>query len=101
MDKSVGLPNIEANVGQQLNTLKIESQELKGITIEQMTGTSWKGSANSLKGYFKYDATQTGNSRDIALYVYWFKNLTNCQIERIELMNKYGSDPSEVIWERH
>jgi len=100
MDKSVGLSNIKTNVNQQLSALIIESQNLKGITIEQMTGTSWKGSSNSLQGYFKYDATRNGNSKAQTLYVYWSKNLTNCQIEKIKLMNTYGSDPSEVIWER-
>jgi hypothetical protein len=99
LDDSIGMPAIKASVTRQLSEIATQSTKLNSFAIGNISGSKWKGEAASVNGYLIYNADQNGDAK--ALYVYWHKDLTNCQITKIEAASKYGSEAYQVIWEKH
>lgn len=93
---SFGLPAIQVSVDKQLNNLIRQSPELNGLSIGSKTRRYIVGSAASARGYFIYDAQQSGS--DIELRVDWKKDATNCLITKVESLSSYAEP--KILWKQ-
>jgi hypothetical protein len=99
LDKSIGFPDIKNRINQQLSIISTQSQNFGEITIGRTTHTKYSiYTTNSVKGYFQYDAEQNGDS--MTLFVYWQKDFTNCEIQKIKMGHKYGGEEFKTIWDK-
>lgn len=97
LDKSIGLPDIENRINQQLTAISTQSENFRGTTIGRITHAKYSiYNTNLVKGYFQYDAEQNGDS--MTVLVHWQKNFTNCEIQKIEMAHKYGGEAFSNLW---